>query len=511
MTASITLTPQLIYGFSESMLRGSYDSPKPTPDFHIKLWELFCLPKKYVAIAAPRGHAKSTAITHACTLACVLFRIKQHVVIVSDTESQASAFLGDIKKALMENEELVSLFGVKKFLKDSETEAIVEMDDGYQFRIIARGSEQKLRGMIWRHKRPDLIICDDLENDEIVMNDDRRTKFRDWFYKALMPIGSESCWVRVVGTILHMDSLLARLTPQAEDAYAKVEPLRILDTRKDSSWYSVTYRAHPSIDDFSEILWPELWPISRLKMERQNYIEDGNPEGYTQEYLNQPIDDSKAYFRKEDFLPIPPNAKEPENYYISVDMAISEKKTRAFTVMIVAGMTSTGTIRVREVRRFRGGAYEIVEEILALVQRYNPQLVGIEDENISKAIGPVLDRESYTKGIYVPLKKLPPVKDKMQRARSVQYLMRAGRVQFDVDAEWFHDFRQELVYFPRSTHKDQVDAFAWMGIMLKDMHLAHTEEEIEQMEEEREYDETFAHFDPSPTSIRIGVDPWTGY
>lgn len=137
MKSTIKLTPQLIYGFSESLLKGRYDDPQPTPDFHVDLWELFCRPDKYVAIAAPRGHAKSTAITHACTLACVLFRVKQHVLIVSDTESQSSAFLGDIKRELMENEELISLFGVKKFLKDSETEAIVELDDGYQFRILA--------------------------------------------------------------------------------------------------------------------------------------------------------------------------------------------------------------------------------------------------------------------------------------------------------------------------------------------------------------------------------------
>lgn len=412
---------------------------------------------------------------------------------------------------MMENEELISLFGVKKFLKDSETEAIVELDDGYQFRILARGSEQKLRGTKWARKRPDLIIGDDLENDEIVMNDDRRHKFRDWFYKALMPCGSKDCWIRIVGTILHMDSLLARLTPQAEDAYSEVESLRILDTRKNRSWYSITYRAHPSIDDFSQTLWPELWPIERLKMERQNYIEDGNPEGYTQEYLNQPIDESKAYFRKEDLFPIPPDTKEPENYYIAVDMAISQKKTRAFTVMIVAGMTSSGMIRLRDVRRFRGGAYEIVEELLSLVERYKPQLVGIEDENISKAIGPVLERESMTKGIFVPIKKLPPVGDKMQRARSVQYLMRAGRIQFDHDADWYPAFRQELVYFPRSTHKDQVDAFAWLGIMLKDMTNAYSQDEIDQMNAQREFEETYEFFDPSISSVRMGVDAWTGY
>ena len=95
-------------------------------------------------------------------------------VIVSDTEGQSVQFLGDIANELETNDGLREAFGVKKFLKRAETDVIVMMDDGWRFRIIAKGSEQKVRGLKWRNKRPDLIICDDLENDEIVMNPDRR-------------------------------------------------------------------------------------------------------------------------------------------------------------------------------------------------------------------------------------------------------------------------------------------------------------------------------------------------
>jgi len=45
------------------------------------------------------------------------------------------------------------LFGVGKLIKDSETKVIVEMEDGYQFRIDTKGSEQKVRGLKWRSKR----------------------------------------------------------------------------------------------------------------------------------------------------------------------------------------------------------------------------------------------------------------------------------------------------------------------------------------------------------------------
>jgi hypothetical protein len=59
------------------------------------------------------------------------------------------------------------------------------MDDGHQFRIMALGSEQKVRGLLWNGRRPNLIVGDDLENDEIVMNSERRQKFANWVDNAL--------------------------------------------------------------------------------------------------------------------------------------------------------------------------------------------------------------------------------------------------------------------------------------------------------------------------------------
>ena len=58
-----------------------------------------------------------------------------------------------------------------------------------------------------------MIVCDDIENDEIVMNQERREKFRNWMLKALLPCRAPNGIVRIVGTILHLDSFLARITP----------------------------------------------------------------------------------------------------------------------------------------------------------------------------------------------------------------------------------------------------------------------------------------------------------
>lgn len=495
------LNAETIYGFTTSLLLSRFDNPKPTPDFHKELWELVCRPEPKVAIAAPRGHAKSTAITHAFTLASVLFRAKKYVLIVSDTEGQAVQFLGDIKMELIENQDLIDLFGVKKIVRDTEAMIIVEFEDGEQFRIQAKGSEQKVRGLKWRNKRPDLIVGDDLENDEIVMNEERREKFRRWFYNALLPSGGDNCTVRIVGTILHMDGLLERLMPAWGASTTETDGIKHWSTKEDTAWLSVRYQGHN--EDFSKMLWPEKFTEARYKAIRQDYVDQGFPEGYSQEYLNYPIDESNAYFRKDDFLPID-DPDEYLEYYSAADLAISEKDRTAFTVILTAGVNKNGKLKVVDVRRFRGDSLVIMDEIFSVQQRFKPELFIIEQENIAKSIGPFLNAEMVKRGIYLNLETPTPTQDKLKRARSIQARMRAGQVEFDRDADWWPTLQTEMIQFPRGAYKDQVDALAHIGMALDKIAEAPTDEELEEewWEREREESEMF-NYD--------GRDLLTGY
>jgi hypothetical protein len=211
----IKLNADLIHGFSGGLLSKGFDEPSPTPEAHLEWWGMCCSDHKFVAIAAPRGHAKTTAITKTYTLAAVLFREHDFVLLISDTYNQACLFLGEIKRELIQNDDLVELFGLKReFVVDRENDIIVEAEDGHQFRIIALGSEQKVRGLLWNGRRPNLIVGDDLENDEIVMNPERRDKFGKWIYNALLPCLSERGKARIVGTILHLGSFLEGRMPK---------------------------------------------------------------------------------------------------------------------------------------------------------------------------------------------------------------------------------------------------------------------------------------------------------
>lgn len=485
--SQIQLSKELIYGFVTSLLAHRFDQRVRTPDFHLELWDLACSSHERVAIAAPRRHAKSTAITHSFTLACACFRIKSHILVLSDTEGQAVNFLGDLKSEFTDNDELRELFGVRKLKRDRETEFIVLFEDGHECRFLARGSEQKLRGMKWQNKRPDLIVCDDMENDEIVMNDDRREKFRNWFYKAVIPSGAKGCWIRYVGTILHMDSFLERLMPKWNHENTVQDGLKQY-SKVYKDWVSVRYKAHN--EDFSQILWPEMFDEENLRSIREGYIEMGIPEGYSQEFLNYPIDEATAYFRKQDLLPIQVS-DENEEFYIAADLAISEKDKSAFTVFVVTGLSSDGTLRVRDVVRFRGDAFEIIDTFFSLHSRYRPEMFFVEQENIARTLGPIINKVMEERNIYFRIEPMTASQDKVKRARALQARMRAGRVEFDHTAEWYGQLQQEFLQFPRGAYMDQVDALAWIALGIEKLYDTPTVQNIIDNQYEEELEEMY--------------------
>jgi predicted phage terminase large subunit-like protein len=463
-----TIDADVIAGFTLSFLAAKYDNPKPIPKFHEEMWNLCCSREPKVAIASPRSHGKSTAITHAFILAMMLLRIKSFCLLVSDTESQAAGFLVDIKAELESNEALRAKFGVSKLLKDTETNIIVQMIDGHKFRVQAKGSEQKVRGIKWMNKRPDLILCDDLEHDEIVMNPDRREKFRHWFMNALIPCGSDTCWVRVVGTIMHLDSMLQRLL-------------------EDATWASLKFQAHNS--DFTEILWPEQFSKERLLDIRAGFEAQNNLGGYSQEYLNRPVADGSTYFNKDYFFDfgrddrgtaLLPNLE----YFAAADFAISEKERADFTVIMVAGVDPDGHIYIVDVRRGRWDAESITEELIATQMMWKPNVFTFEAGQIDKALAPYLNTEMRRRNVYMNIIRMTPTKSKTMRGRAIQGMVKSGFVRFDKEASWYPDLENELMTIsdtgPRGTHDDHFDAFAYIGLTVDQYYEAQSDDELEQ-------------------------------
>jgi predicted phage terminase large subunit-like protein len=328
-----------------------------------------------------------------------------------------------------------------------------------------------------------------MENDELVMNKERRAKFRRWFTAALLPCMSDKGIIRVVGTILHMDSMLENLMPKPYDKATITKPLKQWSTRR-QKWVAVKYRAHT--DDFKLLLWPQKKSADFFRMEKQDAYEKGLQDVYSQEYLNIPIDESSTYFRRADFQPLhEADFSKPVRYYITADLAISDKETADYSVFIVGAVDDDKRLQVRNIIRERMDGREIVDTILMLQKMYHPEAFGIEEMQVSKAIGPFLREEMLRNNNYISLYPLKHGgKDKLTRSRSIQARMRASGCKFDKSQDWYQTFEDECMRFPRDKHDDQVDAFAYLGLMLDVMVEAPTREEMDEEEYDREYQES---------------------
>lgn len=437
------LTGELIEAFAGMFLSPRYDQPAPTAQFHREGWAFYCTDHKQLEIVAPRDHAKTTAFSFAYTLAEVLFRSSDYVIIIGSTEPLSQEILSNISEELHENDDLIREFGPFEFETDQKTEIICKCPDGHRFRILARASEQRIRGRMWNGKRPNLIVCDDMEDDEQVESKDRRNKFRRWFFRAAKQALSKSGKIRVHGTILHEDSLLSRL-------------------RKNSTWKHLFYKAHASFDDFSDILWPERWSESELRAKRQEFIDDNDAAGYSQEILNDPLDTSEAYLRREDFLPMSEEDHEIAKLVCSAwDFAVSQADAADNTSCTVGGKCIRNLLHVVDQRKGRWASPRIMDEMFAVQQRWRPDIQFVEDGVIWKALAPMVYKEMQQRDIWINIVPLPSVKDKATRGRILQRRHRGGGMRFDKEASWYADYEFELLRFTenaRALKDDQFDS-----------------------------------------------------
>ncbi len=495
------LSAELIEGLVKGLLRKNFDDPTETPECHREWWRMCCADRKFVALAAPRGHAKTTAITICYTIAAIVFRQSSFVMIVSDTETQASTFVDGIKRQLTTNEDLVKMFGIKGLVKDTSSDIIIEFDDGHQVKVIAKGSGQSLRGALWNDKRPDLVVCDDLENDEIVMNKERRDKFRKWFSGALVPLLSKKGKLRVVGTILHADSLLERLMPKQGQKQITQYDLSI-HSDPNKVWLSAKYKAHNK--DLTLALWPENKGVEWLKQERQTYFEAGEMDLWAQEMLNVPLDESSAPFQRRDFVAC--ETKELDrnfHFYIGTDFALRENQKSDYTSFVVGAVDETGNLYIVHVTRERADILESQNLLWELIHKYNPELVFFEKGQIWAALEVSIKERMYREGVFFSYEAFASMVEKTSRTGPIRARMRAGAVRFPKDASWYPDFEDECLGFPRLAHDDQVDAYALLGRGLLKFREAPTSQEM--MDEAYEDEKEAGGF------YNLGRDEMTGY
>ena len=455
LEAKKDLDLETIRGFVNVYLRPGFDNPKAIAPLHNLLWSVVISNARYAAIAAPRGTSKTTSISLVSNLVLMLFRVRSFMLVTSSVESIVVKFVEAVKLAIQDNKKLQNDFGVVDFKKDNETELVIEFSDGHQACIRGLGFNQRFRGQTWKTMRPDFILMDDVEDDEAVENPARRRKSLNTLVSALLPCGSDDCVYRICGTVLHMDSLLNKLL-------------------HNSKWASLFAQAQHD-QDLDVLLWEDKLSKERLAELKSLYEEEGLTEKYYMEYFNRPVTEGTTFFRRADFLPMTDDDYASlKVYFAAQDFAISETQEADYTAILVGGMDSKGILCIVDCIRERCGSLSIIEDMIGIQRRYKPEMYTVEAGVIEKAIGPFLRIAMMQSNEEINLNPITPTKSKLARAKSIQLMMRAGKVRFDTKADWFPAFLDELMSVTpggiKGGHDDMFDAFAYLGLAIHQYH-----------------------------------------
>lgn len=171
---------------------------------------------KLAIIVAFRGSGKSTIMTMSYPIWSILgTQQKKCVVILSQTQQQAKTHLTNIKRELESNDLLRSDLGPFKEQSD-EWGSTGLFFPKFGAKISTASSEQSIRGIRNGAYRPDLIICDDVEDLTSTKTKEGRDRTYDWFTGEIAPLGDRNTKIIMVGNLLHEDSLLMRLKENIE-------------------------------------------------------------------------------------------------------------------------------------------------------------------------------------------------------------------------------------------------------------------------------------------------------
>lgn len=301
-----------------------------------------------------------------------------------------------------------------------------------------------------------LVIDDPVKNREDAESENNREATWDWYtstaYTRLSPGGG----ILVILTRWHDDDLAGKLLRHAEEGADQWEVIR----------YPAIAEEDEKFRKVGESLHPERYNVDALEQIRKAI----GPRDWSALYQQNPVSDEGDYFSREmiryyDFDEIDTSQL---NYYCAWDLAIGQRDRNDYSVGLVVGVDEYDTLYVVDVVRGKYDGFELVEQILDLYETWRPSIVGIERGHIEMALGPFLQKRTRERGLNEAYFKDLKVgkRDKEARARAIQGRMQQGMVYFPKDAIWTGPMVAELLRFPNGTHDDQVDALAWIGLMM---------------------------------------------
>ena len=398
-----------------------------------------------VAVAAPREFAKSTITSFGYALHQLLFKLRNFIIIGSDTEDLASDLTSYILVELCRNRRIIRDFGKL----GRETWASNDFVTTNDVRILARGRGQRVRGLKHRQHRPDLVILDDLENDLNVRNPRLVRSLLKWIVEAVYPGIAPDGSLFLIGTILARRSALNIIARGEEEPF--------------NQWKRKIYRA---VQSDGSSLWPERHPVSKL-MEQKRMM---GSIAFNKEKQNNPLDED-APFREEWIRYYHPSEIAGKALTVVGFLDPSSKETGDDKALVTVGLDREAMIYYVLDAWMRKASPALM--IDAAYQQYGLHRwlrLGVEDNALKDFLRAVLDSAARGKGYHLPIKTIHHATNKEARiVAGLSHLVEHGALLFRKDQGDQKGLVEQLLFLDQpSVPDDGADALEGAISLLRD-------------------------------------------
>jgi predicted phage terminase large subunit-like protein len=395
----------------------------------------------------PRGSFKSTIASIAYPIWLLWHNPSLRIMLDCETLANAKFYLSAIKD-MIENNEMLKLICVDddggyilephKSIAGGFTEDQVILKTRTKVglkepTLFCSGVDNARTGM-----HPDVIIMDDMVSERNVTTPAQIEKVKDHYRFSLSLLEPEGLQV-VIGTRYHM-----------ADLYNDLITSGALDTM-----------IRPAVEKDGTLFFPTRLTRAFLdgqRKEQGSYI-------FSSQYLLTPISDEDAVFKKawiQYYTKLPTIVEK----YMMIDLAISQKQTADYTVVMCVGLDKDKKIYVLEYDREHYTPNQTIDSIFTMYLKHRDLVkgVGIETVAFQKAMIYFIKDEMRRRGIYMPLKELKADTDKIRRIGALQPLFENG----DVFIKMEHvELENELLEFPFSRHDDVLDSVAYLPQLMR--------------------------------------------
>ncbi len=394
----------------------------------------------------PRGTLKTTVITIGFVLQWFLVHPESRVLIDSETSTNSSGFLGEIKGHLEGNDAYREVFkachGVYPDAnsKDKSTRWTNSAVD-LACRTKARKEASIDTGGVDTTKNSrhyDLIIFDDLHSEINTQTKEQIEKVKNHFRLAFSLL-DPGCPVIVIGTRWDFNDLYQMILDELGDQFNVI--------------------ARKAKSDDGDLLYPAKLDDEFLTNKRNlqgSYI-------FSCQYMNEPVDAETAKFKRDYFHYR--NYAEiegmPINWYLTVDPG-GDGETSDYAALVLSGMDYQENIYVRYIVKAKMTEGEIVKMTINLFRKFGPKRVVVETlAGAGKSI--ILAYKTLMKelGIWMPIQYIEHrTTAKSSRIEALAPKYEFGHVFHIRECPNIKDLEDELLKFPKAKNDDVSDALA---------------------------------------------------